>query len=79
MNIHHKCSKQSLLIALAQFRSCFTTKLSLKKMDFESFLDLVISDKGLWTCNCHWFYTFNQLNPQGERHILNGYFLGEVL
>lgn len=79
MNIYHKFIKPSLLIASAQFKSYFPTKLALKKTDFESSSDLVIAYKGLWTCNCHWFFTFNQIDPQRERHILNGYFLGRVL
>lgn len=53
MNIHHKYIKLSLLIASAQFKSYFSTKLALEKTDFESFSDLMIAYKGLWTCTCH--------------------------
>lgn len=31
MNFYHKCNRQSVLLASAQFKSCFVTKSALKK------------------------------------------------
>ncbi|XP_069922510.1 transmembrane protein 164 isoform X4 [Oryctolagus cuniculus] len=28
--------------------------------------------KGLWTCHFHWLCAFNQIDPQGKRHVLDG-------
>lgn len=49
----------------------FANKLALgKNPDIQclrAFLDLVIASKGSWTCNCYWFGTFNDTDPQGEK------------